>query len=86
MRQGLGVAMITSVCRWHHAAVVACLVLGAAVTSPARQTTPVAPAPVPDLAGFVEIGKKEGKRGGPVTYRWTVTNQDGKLVAQGVNT
>ena len=32
------------------------------------------------------VGKKEGKRGGPVTYRWTVTNQDGKLVAQGVNT
>ena len=32
------------------------------------------------------VGKKEGKRGGTVTYKWTVTNQDGKLVAQGVNT
>lgn len=39
------------------------------------------------LSAEVEVvGKKEGKRGGPVTYRWTVTNQDGKLVAQGVNT
>lgn len=39
------------------------------------------------LSAEVEVvGKKEGKRGGLVTYKWTVTNQDGKLVAQGVNT
>jgi len=38
------------------------------------------------LSAEVEVvGKKEGKRGGTVTYKWTVNNQDGKLVAQGVN-
>ena len=87
MRQGLGVAMITSVCRWRHAAVVACLVLGAAVTSPARQTTPVAPAPVPDLAGFVEIpGGPFTMGAGPVTVpeafdneRWSATAEDGTV-------
>jgi len=39
------------------------------------------------LSAEVEVvSKKEGKRGGPVTYAWTVKNQEGKLVAQGVNT
>ncbi len=40
------------------------------------------------ISAAVEIlGKKEGKRGGgPVTYKWTVENQEGKLIAQGVNT
>lgn len=40
------------------------------------------------ISAWVEVvGKKEGKRGGgPVTYKWTVENQEGKLVAQGVNT
>lgn len=39
------------------------------------------------LSAEVEVlSKKEGKRGGPITYKWTVSNQEGKLVAQGVNT
>jgi len=39
------------------------------------------------LSAEVEvISKKEGKRGGFVTYKWTINNQEGKLVAQGVNT
>ena len=39
------------------------------------------------LSAEVEVlSKKEGKRGGPITYKWTINNQDGKLVAQGVNT
>jgi len=33
------------------------------------------------------IGKKPSKRGGgPVTYRWRVTNQEDKLIAEGTNT
>lgn len=32
------------------------------------------------------LEKKAGKRGGPVNYRWKVQNQEGKLVAEGVNT
>jgi len=33
------------------------------------------------------LDKKEGKRGGgPITYRWSVKNQEGKLIAEGVNT
>jgi len=39
------------------------------------------------LSAEVEvINKKEGKRGGTVTYKWTVKNQEEKLIAQGVNT
>jgi acyl dehydratase len=40
------------------------------------------------ISAAVEVlGKKEGKRGGgPITYKWTVENQEGKLIAQGVNT
>lgn len=39
------------------------------------------------LSAEVEVlSKKEGKRGGPVTYKWKVQNQEGKLVAEGVNT
>jgi len=33
------------------------------------------------------ISKKEGRRGGgPINYKWSVINQDGKLIAEGVNT
>jgi len=32
------------------------------------------------------LSKKEGKRGGPITYKWRVQNQEGRLVAEGVNT
>ncbi|HET6460865.1 MAG TPA: MaoC family dehydratase [Syntrophales bacterium] len=33
------------------------------------------------------LSKKEGKRGGgPAAYKWTVKNQEGKLIAEGVNT
>ncbi len=40
------------------------------------------------ISASVEVlGKKEGKRGGgPIIYKWTVENQEGKLIAQGVNT
>jgi acyl dehydratase len=39
------------------------------------------------LSAEVEVsGKKEAKRGGFVTYRWRVRNQEAKLVAEGVNT
>lgn len=39
------------------------------------------------IAAEVEVlSKKEGKRGGFVTYRWKIENQDKKLVAEGVNT
>ena len=39
------------------------------------------------LSAEVEVvSKKEGKRGGFITYKWTINNQEKKLVAQGVNT
>ena len=40
------------------------------------------------LSAYVQVlSKKEGKRGGgPVIYKWTVKNQEGKLIAEGVNT
>lgn len=39
------------------------------------------------LSAEVEVlSKKAGKRGGPVTYKWKIHNQEGKLVAEGVNT
>lgn len=39
------------------------------------------------IAAEVEVlSKKEGKRGGFVTYRWKIENQEKKLVAEGVNT
>lgn len=40
------------------------------------------------ISAEVEVlSKKEGKRGGgPVTYKWKVKNQEGKLIAEGVNT
>ncbi len=39
------------------------------------------------LSAEVEVlSKKAGKRGGPVTYKWRIYNQEEKLVAEGVNT
>ncbi len=39
------------------------------------------------LSAEVEVlSKKEKKRGGPVTYKWRVQNQEGMLIAEGVNT
>jgi len=32
------------------------------------------------------LGIKKSKLGGAVTYKWRLNNQDGKLVAEGVNT
>jgi acyl dehydratase len=39
------------------------------------------------LSAEVEVlSKKEKKRGGPIIYKWRVQNQEGKLIAEGVNT
>ena len=32
------------------------------------------------------LKKKEGKRGGLITYKWKIQNQEGKPIAEGVNT
>jgi acyl dehydratase len=39
------------------------------------------------ISAEVEVlNKKAGKRGGLITYKWKIQNQEGKLVAEGVNT
>ena len=39
------------------------------------------------ISAEVEVlSKKEGKRGGFVTYKWRIENQEKKLVAEGINT
>jgi acyl dehydratase len=44
--------------------------------------------PCDKVSAQVEVlSKKPSKRGGgPVTYRWQVTNQEGTLIVEGVNT
>jgi hypothetical protein len=42
--------------------------------------------PITGSAEVEVISKKEGKRGGPITCKWKVQNQEGKLVAEGINT
>jgi len=32
------------------------------------------------------LKKKEGKRGGLITYKWKIQNQEGKPIAEGINT
>jgi acyl dehydratase len=39
------------------------------------------------ISAEVEVlNKKAGKRGGLITYKWKIQNQEGKLIAEGTNT